>query len=313
MRRDFVKQMLVEMEQNPNIVFLTGDLGFNALEPIKEKFPGRFFNVGIAEQHMIGMAAGLALEGKKVIAYSIASFLSMRPYEQIRTDVCYHDLDVKIIGAGGGVNYATHGVTHHTLEDIAIMNALPHMKVFSPAYSWEAREITKALMQDKGPAYMRLGKSPGVSYEKPHFEFAIGRGFVIREGSDIVLVSTGNLLDAVLASAELIETKLKRSVAVISMPTLKPLDEELIVRYAKNAEGLFTIEEHSVIGGLGSLVASLLYHRGIPKKKFHMLGFNDEFVKGVGERDYLLEAAGMSPRLIAEKVVSEMTSKEKFS
>ena len=132
------------MEQNPNIVFLTADLGFNALEGIKDKFPERFINVGIAEQHLIGMAAGLALEGKKVIAYSIASFSSMRPYEQIRTDVCYHNLDVKIIGAGGGVNYASHGITHHTLEDLAIMSVLPNMKILSPAYSWEATEATKA-------------------------------------------------------------------------------------------------------------------------------------------------------------------------
>src|SRR3990167_8527425 len=163
MRRDFVTQVLIEMERDPSIVFLTGDLGFNALEKIKERFPDRFLNVGIAEQHMVGMASGLALEGKKVIVYSIASFATMRPYEQIRDDVCYHNLDVKIVGTGGGYNYATHGTTHHTIEDFAIMRVLPHMRVLAPAYSWEAREATKTMMRAKGPFYMRLGKGPNRS------------------------------------------------------------------------------------------------------------------------------------------------------
>jgi transketolase len=306
MRRDFVKQMLIEMEQNPNIIFLTGDLGFNALEPIKEKFPDRFVNVGIAEQHMVGMAAGLALEGKKVIVYSIASFSSLRPYEQIRTDVCYHDLDVKIIGVGGGVNYATHGITHHTIEDIAIMNVLPNMKVFAPGYSWEATEVTKALMNTPGPAYVRLGLSPGVDYSKPHFKFVQGKGYVVREGKDILLISTGNILNIVIEKAQLLEKALGKSVCVISMPSLKPLDEELILKHAKDAEGIFTIEEHSVIGGLGSLVGVLLWKHGIPKKKFHSFGFPDQFVKDVGDRNYLLGVVGIEANALAKKVVEIM-------
>src|SRR3990167_8319736 len=186
MRRDFVAQILVEMERDPSIVFLTADLGFNALEGIKERFADRFLNVGIAEQHMVGMASGLALEGKKVIAYSIASFVTMRPYEQIRDDVCYQDLNVKIVGTGGGYNYATHGITHHTVEDVAIMNVLPHMQVLCPGYSWEAKEATKALFKHKGPMYLRIGKSPGIDYRKNGFAFALGCGFVVREGKEIV-------------------------------------------------------------------------------------------------------------------------------
>ncbi len=134
MRNDFVKQLHKEMEKNPDIIFITGDLGFNALEPLQKAFPDRFINAGIAEANMIGVASGLALTGKKVIVYSIASFATMRCYEQIRTDVCYHNLDVKIVGTGGGFNYATHGVTHHTIEDTAIMNVLPNMTVLHPTY-----------------------------------------------------------------------------------------------------------------------------------------------------------------------------------
>lgn len=305
MRRDFIPQVLIEMERDPSIVFLTGDLGFNALEEIKKRFPDRFLNVGIAEQHMIGMASGLALEGKKVITYSIASFATMRPYEQIRNDVCYQNLDVKIVGTGGGYNYANHGVTHHTVEDVAIMNALPHMQVLCPGHSWEAREATKAMLRHAGPVYLRLGKSPGIAYEtNKKFTFALGKGFIMREGSDIVLVSTGNVLDIALATAELIEKKSKRSVCVLSMPSLKPFDEKLLLKHARRAKGVFTIEEHSTTGGLGTIVSSALFKNGVEGKKFHAFGFPPEsFLKDVGDRDYLLNQVGLAPNKLASSIM----------
>ena len=250
------------MEHNDNIMFLTGDLGFNALEPIKEKFPNRFVNIGIAEAHMVGMAAGLALEGKKVIVYSIAAFATMRPYEQIRTGLCYDNLDVKIVGTGGGFNYPNHGVTHHTIEDYAIMNALPSMTVYSPGYSWEAREAAKTMLRSRGPAYIRLGKSPGKDFSQPSFRFASGRGHTIKEGKNIVLISTGNVLDIAMETGTALEKETGMSVCVISMPNLKPIDQELIIAKAKTAKGVFTIEEHSTIGGLGSIVANLFVRTG---------------------------------------------------
>lgn len=296
------------MENNPDIFFLTGDLGYNALEPVQERFPERFINVGIAEQNMVGMAAGLALTGKKVIVYSIASFISMRPYEQIRTSVCYDNLDVKIVGTGGGVNYPTHGVTHHTIEDVAIMNVLPNMKILSPSYSWEAIEATKAMMKDTGPAYMRLGKSPGIDYSKPHFTFEFGKGHVVREGRDIVFIITGNILDIVIQAAQKIEETTGKTVCVISMPSIKPLDKKLIMERAKNAEGIFVIEEHSTIGGLGSLAANVLWDSGILKRKFHTFGFPDAFSKEVGDRDFLLNLIGIEAVALANKVRSVMNS-----
>lgn len=303
MRRDFIRQVLIEMEQNEDIMFLTGDLGFNALEQIKEKFPSRFINVGIAEAHMVGMAAGLALEGKRVIVYSIASFATMRPYEQIRTGVCYDNLDVKIIGTGGGFNYPNHGVTHHTVEDIAIMNALPNMTVYSPGYSWEAREAAKMMLRSHGPAYIRLGKRPELDYSKPSFRFAPGRGYVLKEGKDIVLISTGNVLDLVMETALLVEKKTGQSVCVISMPNLKPIDRRLILERAQNAKAVFTIEEHSTIGGLGDIVSSVLWASGISTKKFHAFGFPDTFVTLVGDRPYLLRSVGIEPALMTKKIV----------
>ena len=306
MRRDFIAQVQIEMEQNKDIMFLTGDLGFNALEPIKEKFPKRFINVGIAESHMVGMAAGLALEGKKVIAYSIASFATMRPYEQIRTGVCYDNLDVKIVGTGGGFNYPSHGVTHHTVEDIAIMNVLPNMTVYSPAYSWEAREAAKAMLNSSGPAYIRLGKSPETDYSKPSFRFQSGKGHVIKNGADIVLISTGNVLDVAMQTAFLLEEKSGLSVCVISMPSIKPFDKKLLLNKAKTAKAIFTIEEHSTIGGLGSIVSNILLHEGVAPVKFHAFGFPDTFATLVGDRDYLLRSVGIAPDLIAKKIAGIM-------
>lgn len=304
MRRDFVTQVLLEMGRDSSIVFLTGDLGFNALEKIRERFPDRFLNVGIAEQHLVGMASGLALEGKKVIVYSIASFATMRPYEQIRNDVCYQNLDVKIVGTGGGYNYASHGVTHHTVEDVAIMNVLPHMQVLCPGYSWEAREATKAMLRHAGPVYIRFGKSPGIAYEKRHFNFALGKGFVVREGRDIVLVSTGNVLDVAQATAELIERKHKLSVCVLSMPSIKPFDEKLLLAHARNAKGIFTIEEHSTTGGLGAIVSVALFAHGIDGRKFRAFGFAPEsFLKDVGDRNYLLKKAGLEPKALVRGIL----------
>ena len=302
MRNDFVRQMLLEMKRDRSIYFLTADLGFKALEPIEKAFPDRFINVGISEQHLIGMAAGLALEGKKVIAYSIAYFSAMRPYEQIRDDVCYHNLDVKIVGAGGGYNYATHGVTHHTVEDLAIMRVLPHMKVLNPGYSWEATEATRAMVRTKGPFYIRLGKSPGIHFEKPSFTFSVGKGFVTKPAWDVVIVSTGNVLDIAMKTAELLEGHSKRSVAVVSIPSIKPLDEALIKKYARRAKGVFTIEEHSTIGGLGSAVKEVLFDAHI-RPTFHAFGLpTDEFLKDVGDRDYMLNVVGLTPEKISARI-----------
>ena len=306
MRRDFVKQLVKEMELDKRIVFLTGDLGFNALEPLQKRFAGRFINVGIAEQHLMGMAAGLALEGKKVIAYSIASFATMRPYEQIRDDICYHNLDVKIVGTGGGYNYATHGVTHHTLEDIAIMRVLPHMRVLAPAYAWEAAEATKAMLKHHGPFYMRLGRSPNTDYKKRGFSYRIGRGFIVKNGRDLLLLSTGNMLDVTLKTAEVIEGATGASVCVISNPSIKPFDAALLLARAAKAKGVFTIEEHSTVGGLGSVVSSVLFEKGF-RGTFGSFGLPpDKFIKAVGEREHLLKLAGLEPSQIAKKIIKKI-------
>ena len=308
MRNNFVKQIMKEMEKNQNIFFLTGDLGFNALEPVAKKFPERFLNVGAAEGSMMGIAAGLALEGRKVIAYSIASFSSMRPYEQIRTDICYHNLDVKIIGTGGGFNYPTHGVTHHTVEDLAIMSVLPNMKVFNPGYSWEADESTHAMILDKGPAYIRLGKKPDQNYNKDNWRFEIGKGYEIKEGKDLVIFVTGNIIDYAVEAALIVEKLSGIKVGIVSMPTIKPIDKKTIIKKSVNAKHIFSIEEHSIIGGLGAQIGSILSENNIDVK-FKMFGIEDKFIKSVGDRSFLCEEAGLSPKIISKKILNIIKQK----
>jgi transketolase len=307
MRNNFVKQIITSMEADPSIVFLTGDLGYNALEAIAKQFPKRFYNIGIAEQNMIGIAAGLALSGHKVITYSIASFITMRCYEQIRHDLCYHNLDVKIIGTGGGFNYSHNGVTHHTVEDLAIMSALPKMKVLCPSYSWEADEATKAILVDRGPAYLRLGKSPGIAYQKSDWKFKLGQGYMIKPGKDLTLFLTGNITDIAFAAAAIIEKKTKFKVCLVSLPTVKPLDRQLIIKQAKISRGIFTLEEHGLIGGLGSAISAVLAEAGLATR-FKSFGLRDEFVKLVGTREYLCEAAGIGPAQIAKEIIKLMTN-----
>lgn len=306
MRSDFLKQVMIEMETRPDLFFLTGDLGFHVLEPLREKFGERFINAGVAEQNMMGLAAGLAMSGRQVIAYSIAAFATMRCFEQIRDDICYHNLNVKIVGIGGGFNYGYLGVTHHAVEDIAIMRALPNMKVVCPAYGWEAAEATRALLADPGPVYLRLGRNLGVDFYRPGFSFALGKGFVIKDGTDIILISTSNILDMAVETAKILEEKSAKSVAVISLPTVKPLDSQLILEKAGPAEAIFTIEEHNIIGGLGSAVSEVLAAANFSKKIFHAFGIPDKFIKAVGKREYLCSLAGLDAAQISQAILAKL-------
>lgn len=302
MRNDFIRQLLVEMERDPAILLLTGDLGFRAFEPVQERFPDRFMNAGIAEANMIGVAAGLALTGWKPVAYSIASFASMRCYEQIRTDVCYHDLDVKIVAAGGGFNYAHHGVTHHTIEDLACMRVLPGMRVLCPSYSWEAGEATRALCASPGPAYLRLGKSPGRNYDEGRFSFEIGKAYEIRGGSDAAILCTGNVLDVALDTADALQANAGMRVSVVSFPSVKPLDEELLADLVRRVSAIYTIEEHSCIGGFGSAISEWLARSGPSNVRLRVFGFPDAFIKDVGSRDYLLSRAGLDATQLSQAI-----------
>lgn len=285
MRTTFIETLLLEAERDERIWLLTADLGYSVLEPFMARYPDRYVNVGVAEQNLIGVAAGLAHSRLKPFVYSIANFPTLRCFEQIRNDVCYHNADVTIVAVGGGLAYGAQGYTHHGVEDLAVMRALPGMTVVAPGDPIETRLATRALCQASGPKYLRLGKAkePTVHLGEP--PFALGKAILLRPGDDLTIVSTGSMLaDSVAASDDLAKRGLRAG--VISMPTLKPFDSEAVVRAARQSGAVLTIEEHSVSGGLGSATAESLFEAGI-HVRFRKLGIPDRPYHLIGSQNFL--------------------------
>jgi transketolase len=289
-------------------MLLTADLGFGALDGFISRFPRQFLNVGVAEQNMTGLAAGLALEGHIVFTYSLGSFPTLRCLEQIRNDVCYHEANVKIVTVGGGMAYGAVGPTHHATEDLAILRSLPNMTVVSPGDHWEVSQATRALAGLRGPAYLRLDKSAAPETARPGEEFRLGSARVVREGEDFTLVATGGILGEALAAAERLAAD-GVECRVLSMHTVKPLDAEALRRAARETGGIVTVEEHTIEGGLGGAVAECLLEAGDVPKVFHRIGLRDGFSSVVGSQRYLRRVygldAGAIARAVAEKLVRD--------
>ena len=285
MRDAFINSLTELAENDKDIILLTGDLGFGVFEDFETRFPGQYFNVGIAEQNMMGLAAGLSLEGKKVVAYSIGNFASLRCLEQIRNDACYHDANITIVASGGGFSYGSLGMSHHTTEDLAILRALPNMVVVAPCTKNEAKEATKQLVSTKGVGYLRLDKTAAeeVALAQP---FSIGKSRIFREGTDLTLIATGGILEeAVLAANEL--EKFGLDVKILGIHTVKPIDKEEILKSALETGGLVVIEEHNKDGGLGSAVAEVCMDHAVLPNKFLRIGLNNTFSSIVGSQHYL--------------------------
>lgn len=301
MRDAFVKT-LERLSQSDNDIFLlTGDLGFKLFDSFREKYPERFLNMGIAEPNMIGVSAGLALSGKKVYCYSMIPFLVMRCFEHVRIDICYHNLNVRLVGVGGGLVYGLEGVTHHAVEDMAIMRTLPKMTVVAPGDPFEVSACIGASVSYKGPMFIRLGRRSEPQVHSTAPDFKIGKGIILfNKGNDICLLATGTMLSKAKIASELLLKK-GFGVTLISLHTIKPLDEMLIKDCAKKYRSIFSIEEHSIVGGLGSAVAEVLSeicYNGIFKK----IGLPDEFNHYVGRAEYLYQKYGLVPESIADNI-----------
>lgn len=305
MRTAFIETFTKLAKDNPNLQLLTGDLGFGVFEDFKTQLPNQYKNMGVSEQNMIGVAAGMALSGRIVFVYSIVPFVTLRALEQIRNDVCMQGANVKIVGVGEGFSYGQLGPTHHSIEDITIMRALPNMTVVCPGDPWEVEEAVKAIAKIKTPAYLRLGKK---GESRLHFQkdkFVLGHGMVMRDGKDLTLISTGNMLESALVVWKKLAKK-KLSARVISMHSVKPLDENVIIKSAQETGAIFTLEEHSVIGGLGSAVSQVLIKNG-KYIKFHSFGINDNFTKMAGDQEFLRGFNGFSQDQIFKKILAVLT------
>ena len=300
MRNAFLETLLELAEQDERIVFITGDLGYGVVEQFRERRPKQFLNAGVAEQNMTGIAAGMAMSGKVVFTYSIANFPTLRCLEHIRNDVCYHDANVKIVSVGGGLSYGALSVTHHAVEDLGVMRCLPNLVVVAPGDPVETRLATRAVAAHPGPCYLRLGKAgePTVHEQPP--AFALGKAIVFRPGNDLTLISTGGMLATASRAAERLAGE-RIDTRVLSMHTLKPLDTDAIGAAARETGAVATLEEHSIVGGLGSAVAEFLaeHEQAVP---FRRLGLPPEFSPHVGSQEYLLA----QHHLAVEDVVREL-------
>lgn len=308
MRDTFVRTLSGLAPSRPDIMFITADLGFGVLNDFIARFPSQFLNVGVAEQNMTGVAAGLALEGRTVFTYSLGSFPTLRCLEQIRNDVCYHNLCVKIVSVGGGMSYGPVGFSHHATEDLAILRSLPNMVVVSPGDHWEVEGATRALLSHPGPAYLRLDKSAAPPTAKAHDIFKIGKIRVIREGNDVTLAATGGILGEALRAAEML-SQLGVGARVLSVHTVKPLDLAALSAAARETGGIVTIEEHVVEGGLGGVVAESLLEAGAIPGFFLRFGLQSCFSAVVGSQSYLRRVYGLDAHSIVAAVLARLRSR----
>ena len=246
---------------------------------MEKEFPTRFINVGVAEQNMIGIASGLAMSGKKVYIYSIIPFLLMRCYEQIRNDVCYHDLDVTLLGIGAGLTYGILSSTHFALEDIAILRPLPNMNIFSPVDEIEAVLGMRYLSKFQHPVYIRIGGREEPKIHKKPYNFKFSKGVVLREGKDVVIFVTGTIADEVFKAAELLKKK-NIYPKIVNIHTIKPIDKNIIIESAKQAKIIFVVEEHGIVGGLGSAVSELV-SEFVPNVRLVRIGTEDKVIKTI--------------------------------
>lgn len=298
MRNILLNYLTEQAAQDPNLYLVVGDVGFSVIEGFQAKYPERMINAGVAEQNMVGMAAGLAMAGKNVYVYSIVPFACMRNFEQIRVDVCYQNLPVKIVGNGGGYSYGQAGVTHHALEDIAIMRVLPGMTVVNPGSKREVRDLLPQVNQLEGPSYIRLSTNEELVQYPEQAACKLGKAIEVIPHDEIMIIGTGNGLDLAWQTCKILEAQ-GVTTGLISMPTVKPFDGEFFLARHKNLKAIFTIEEHSVIGGLGEATSSFIAQSMPNKIIFKAFGIQDFYYHRVGSRNYLKKHAGLEAEQIA--------------
>ncbi len=305
MRGAFFRALLELAEQDERVHLVVGDLGFGVVEEFARRFPARFLNAGVAEQNMTGIAAGLALSGKIVFTYSIANFPILRCLEQVRNDVCYHNANVKIVAVGGGLAYGALGATHHATEDLAILRSLPRMAVVAPGDPVEAEAATRAVMAHAGPCYLRLGRAGEAKIHPARIDFTLGKAIEVRKGRDITLISTGGMLGTAMQVADILNSASVQT-RILSMHTVKPIDTSAIASAVRDTGAVFTLEEHSVLGGLGGAVAEFLAENWETPLTFKRFGLPSEFSSFVGSQEYIRHRHGLSPEAIALAICAKL-------
>lgn len=301
MRNAFAEEITRLAAADARIVLLSGDIGNRLFDRFRAEFPDRFYNVGVAEADMIGIAAGLALGGLRPVTYTIASFSVYRCFEQIRVDLCYHDLPVVIVGAGSGLGYAANGGTHHSCEDLAVLRSLPKMTVACPADSWEVRALLRQALESDGPVYFRIGKKGEPSVHASLPKMRLGEAYTVRTGRDVAILCAGTLLPEGVRAAELLANE-GVSAEVVSFHTIKPLDVKLLQRVFQEFPLVVTMEEHSRIGGLGGAVAEWKAEAEGAPARLLCFGTGDEFLHGATDQAHARRHYGLTAEQMATAV-----------
>ncbi|MEV6300075.1 transketolase C-terminal domain-containing protein [Actinoplanes sp. NPDC051861] len=308
MRNRFFAGLLTAALVDPDLVLITADLGFGAVDEFVAARPGQFLNAGVAEQNMAGLAAGIALGGARVFTYSIANFPTLRCLEQIRNDICYHRADVTVVAVGGGLAYGALGMSHHATEDLAVMRALPGMAVAAPGDPAETAAVLDDLLTAGGPAYLRLGKTGEPAVHAAAVHAPRGTSIPLGEGGEVLLCSTGAILDVTCRAAELLGRDGIRA-DVRSFPWLDPFDTAAIREAATRYAAIATVEEHSIVGGLGSAVAEVLAEAAaaVPLIRIALPAQSSSVV---GDQDYLRGAFGLDPESISRRISTHLQERQ---
>ncbi|MBN2139892.1 MAG: transketolase [Desulfovibrionaceae bacterium] len=304
MRKKCLNMVYELARENESICFIGSDLGFRTLEEFQRDMPGRFFMEGISEANVVGMAAGLALDGRVVYANTIATFFTRRALDQIVIDLCQHKVRVRLIGNGGGLVYAPLGSTHLAIEDIALMRCLPNMTVVCPCDEKEMERFMPQSVDWPGPIYIRLAKGFDPVVSREDLAFAIGRGIPFREGGDALIVTTGVTLQQALAAAQELEAE-GLAAGILHLPTVKPLDVEMLLDLSARARIVVTVEEHTLMGGLGGAVAEAFADNGLPRRLVR-LGIPDIFPDFYGTQLEVMGRLGIDARGIREAVIRNL-------
>ena len=293
----FADTLLREAKQDSKIIVVTSDSrGSGKLVPFGKELPQQIVEVGIAEQNLVGISAGLSASGKKVFAVSPASFLTARSLEQIKADIAYSDQPVCLVGISAGISYGQLGSTHHSIHDFAVMRCINNMTIVAPADNFEASEVIKQAVSYDHPLYIRYGKKPMLNIHSGKTQFQIGKAIIVEEGEDVALIATGETVQRAFLASQILKGNNINS-TIVSMHTIKPFDSETFLKIAKKSKVIVSIEEHSEFGGLGEQCASLLAQNQI-NTNFKIIGIPDEYMVNGSQSD-VLDHYNMSPKKIA--------------
>jgi len=308
-RDSFVQTLYSLAQSDPEVMLLVGDLGFAIFDAFRRDLPGQFLNVGVAEQNLMGVSTGLALEGRKVFAYSIANFPTLRALEQIRNDICYHKASVCVVAAGVGLCYGALGASHHATEDMACLRGLPNLTILSPGDPQEAAWATRTAHQLGGPCYLRIGRAGEPQVHPDGARFTLGKIATLSQGEDVALLATGGVLHETSRAVDILAERGIKA-GLHSVHTVKPLDADKVRELAASGKLLVSVEEHTITGGLGSAIAEVMAEMPAPRARLLRLGIDGCFVCNVGNQEHLRKDHGLGAADIAGRVARLLGSGE---